>query len=51
LVKWLGKPTSESTWIDEGELKKIDPKLYAKTAEVFLSKPCFFQPGGIDAEA
>jgi len=25
--------------------------LYAKTAEVFLSKPCFFQPGGIDAEA
>jgi hypothetical protein len=47
----LGKPTSESTWIDEGELKKIDPELYAKTAEVFLSKPCFFQPKGLDAEA
>ncbi|KAH7578446.1 hypothetical protein JRO89_XS01G0382900 [Xanthoceras sorbifolium] len=28
LVKWLGKPASESTWIAEEELKKVDPEIY-----------------------
>jgi len=48
---WLGKPTSGSKWIAEVELKKIDTKVYAETAEVSSSESSFFQPGGIDAGA
>ncbi|GAV69553.1 Chromo domain-containing protein [Cephalotus follicularis] len=50
LVKWLGKPSSESTWIAEEELKKIDPEIYEEVVKVF-AVPSFSPPGRIDAGA
>ncbi|KAL5844504.1 hypothetical protein ACOSQ3_010557 [Xanthoceras sorbifolium] len=37
LVKWLGKPASESTWIAEEELKKVNPEIYDECLKVFSS--------------
>lgn len=37
LVKWLSKPASESTWIAEEELKKVDPEIYAEFLKVYSS--------------
>ena len=35
LIKWLGKPACESTWISEEELRKIDPEMCEEVAKVF----------------
>lgn len=49
-MKWLGKNTSESTWITEEELNRLDPKIYAEVFEVFSPGSSSSQPGGVDAE-
>lgn len=41
LMKWLSKLASESTWIAEDELQKIDPKMYVETLKVFSPESSF----------
>lgn len=41
LVKWLGKPASESTWITEDELMKIDPDMHDEVVKVFSPESSF----------
>ena len=43
LVKWLGKLASESTWIAEEELKKVDPDIHEEFVKAYSSKPSLFQ--------
>ena len=35
LIKWLGKPTCESNWITEEELRKVDLEICEEAAKVF----------------
>ncbi|CAL8155920.1 unnamed protein product [Prunus armeniaca] len=51
LVKWLGKNATESTWVPEEELKRIDPEIYAEVVKAFSPESSSFQPGGVDAGA
>ncbi|OMO50971.1 reverse transcriptase [Corchorus capsularis] len=46
LVKWLGKPATESTWIAEEELKQVDPEIYEEFIKVYSSEPSLFQTRG-----
>uniref|UniRef100_A0A6V7QV19 Integrase catalytic domain-containing protein n=1 Tax=Ananas comosus var. bracteatus TaxID=296719 RepID=A0A6V7QV19_ANACO len=45
LVKWLGKPTSESTSITEDELMKIDSDMYDEVVKVFSPESIFPSQG------
>nr|CAD1817170.1 unnamed protein product [Ananas comosus var. bracteatus] len=45
LVKWLGEPASESTWITEDELMKIDSDMYDEVVKVFSSELIFPSQG------
>ncbi|CAB4295196.1 unnamed protein product [Prunus armeniaca] len=42
---------TESTWVPEEELKRIDPKIYAEVVKAFLPESSSFQPSGVDAGA
>ena len=46
LVKWLGKPATESTWVAEDELQRIGPEIYAEISKVFASDIGRFSRGG-----
>ena len=46
LVKWLGKPASESTWIAKEELKKNNPEMYAEVVRVFTPELVSFPTRG-----
>ena len=46
LVKWLGKPVTESTWVAEDELQQLDPEIYAEVSKVFASDIDLFSRGG-----
>ena len=35
LIKWLGKPACESTWISEEQLRKVDLEMCEEAAKVF----------------
>nr|CAD1821732.1 unnamed protein product [Ananas comosus var. bracteatus] len=51
LVKWLGKTASESTWITEDELLKIDSDMYDEVSrEGFLTGVEFSKPGRLTQE-
>lgn len=42
LVKWLGKPANESTWIAEEELKRVDPDIYEEYVKAYSSESSLF---------
>ena len=42
LVKWLGKPASDSTWITEDELKRVDPAIHKEFFKAYSSEPSLF---------
>ncbi|OMO99805.1 hypothetical protein CCACVL1_03618 [Corchorus capsularis] len=46
LVKWLGKLATESTWIAEEELKRVDPEIYEEFIKAYSSEPSLFQTRG-----
>ena len=46
LVKWLGKPAGDSTWITEAELKRVDPAIYEEFVKAYSSEPSLFSTRG-----
>ncbi|KAF5731906.1 hypothetical protein HS088_TW18G00592 [Tripterygium wilfordii] len=51
LVKWSGKPATESTWIAEKELERLDPKIHVEVARIFSPESSSFSHGEVDAGA
>ena len=46
LVKWLGKPATESTWIAEEDLKRIDPSIYEVYVKAYSRETSSFPTQG-----
>ena len=48
LVKWHDRPDSDATWIQEDDLRHLDPSLLDCYISFYFSESSFFQPGRND---
>lgn len=46
----MSKLANESTWIVNGELKRIDPEIYAKAAKLLINEEAFCQLKELEQE-
>ncbi|CAL2237612.1 unnamed protein product [Prunus armeniaca] len=50
LVKWKNRPNSDSTWITQEDLQRIDPDILERYYSFISPESSSLQPGGIDAD-